>query len=263
MCAESRTLQYALLGSLLLHALMLFSVPALNERWHARSAPAPIVARLVEPAPAAPPAPVPAPLPAQAPPEIKPQPQAKPQPEPEPRPREKLQPKAQAPATPRPRVASPAPVRPRARIEAAPPPLAAPSLPPAPAPAVPSQPGASSLAKAAPQLAPPAPSAADLLRAYRERIHDEAARYKRYPRAALDNGWHGRVLVRMVVGRDGMIASLTVADTSGHAILDRQAMDMMRKAKGAVPIPPAWRGRQFTVELPVIYNLNEQTEEAR
>ena len=85
-----------------------------------------------------------------------------------------------------------------------------------------------------------------------------ARRYKRYPRVALDNNWEGRVVVHMVVGANGMIASLRVTTSSGHDVLDRQALDMIRKAKPLVPIPPAMRGREFSVEIPVIYNLKDQ-----
>jgi protein TonB len=85
-----------------------------------------------------------------------------------------------------------------------------------------------------------------------------ARRYKRYPRVALDNNWEGRVVVRMLIGANGMIASLQVTASSGHDVLDEQALDMIRKAKPLVPIPPAMRGREFPVEIPVHYNLKDQ-----
>ena len=95
---------------------------------------------------------------------------------------------------------------------------------------------------------------ADSLQAYRTELIEVAKKYKRYPRAAMDNNWEGRAVVRMTIGANGMIASITVT-SSGHEILDRQAQDMVQKAKGRVAIPAGLRGRGFTIEVPVIYNL--------
>ncbi len=85
-----------------------------------------------------------------------------------------------------------------------------------------------------------------------------ARKYKRYPRAALDNNWEGRAIVRMVIGANGMIASLTVVSSAGHEILDKQALDMLQKAKPRVQIPAGLRGKEFAIEIPVIYNLKDQ-----
>jgi len=92
---------------------------------------------------------------------------------------------------------------------------------------------------------------------YRFAIIAAAKRYKRYPRVAMDNNWEGTAVVRMVIGADGMIASLSVKTASGHEILDQQALDMIRKAKPLTPIPSALRGKSFSVEVPVIFNLKE------
>jgi len=51
---------------------------------------------------------------------------------------------------------------------------------------------------------------------------------------------------------------MTVSQSSGHALLDRQAIDMFRKAKPLVPIPAALRGREFRVTLKAIYSLRDR-----
>jgi protein TonB len=111
-----------------------------------------------------------------------------------------------------------------------------------------------------PQPSVPAQSAPDTgsLDDYRLELMQVARKYKRYPRAAMDNNWEGRVVVRMVVGANGMIASIGIANSTGHEVLDKQALDMIQKAKGGVLIPPALRGKEFTLEIPVIYNLKDQ-----
>jgi protein TonB len=86
---------------------------------------------------------------------------------------------------------------------------------------------------------------------------DAARRFKRYPRIALDNNWQGRVEVRLTVAPDGALAALDVKTSAGHEVLDRQALDMIRRAKSLTPVPSALRGREVTVDVPVIFSLNE------
>ena len=84
-----------------------------------------------------------------------------------------------------------------------------------------------------------------------------ATRYKRYPRIAQDNNWEGRVELRITIGEDGAIASLILKKGSGRVVLDDEAQAMMRVAKSKVSIPPALRGRAFTLEIPVDFLLRE------
>jgi protein TonB len=85
-----------------------------------------------------------------------------------------------------------------------------------------------------------------------------ARRFKRYPRVALDNNWEGRSVVRLAIGADGRIASIGVSTSAGHGVLDRQAVDMIRRAKEAVQIPSPLLGTPFVIEIPVIYDLEDQ-----
>lgn len=250
--AGNRALHYALLASLLLHAALLF-VSLEKQASRESPFPEPIVARLAPPAapeassveprtePPTPRAPEP-PRPKLEPPKpvarpaIKPAPIAKPRPIPVPQPKPAPAPRAAEPERP-----------------------ASPSIADAP----PAAPVAPSVPSAAPGDArPTAPAApahdAGAVDKYRSDLIATARRYKRYPRVALDNNWEGRVVVQMVIGANGMIASLRVTASSGQDVLDKQALDMIRKAKPLVPIPAAMRGREFAVEIPVIYSLKDQ-----
>jgi protein TonB len=95
------------------------------------------------------------------------------------------------------------------------------------------------------------------LDSYRLDLLRMARQYKRYPRVAMDNNWEGRVVIRMVIGANGMISALTIVTSAGHEILDKQAIDMLQKAKPRVQIPAALRGKEFALEIPVIYSLKE------
>jgi protein TonB len=96
---------------------------------------------------------------------------------------------------------------------------------------------------------------AGLLEKYRLALIDAAKRYKRYPIRAVEKGWKGRVEIRLVVGSDGTIKSTLIRRSSTYQILDDQALDMVKKSTRAEPIPSALRGREFTLDIPVIFEL--------
>ncbi|MGH8765088.1 MAG: energy transducer TonB, partial [Burkholderiales bacterium] len=75
---------------------------------------------------------------------------------------------------------------------------------------------------------------------------------------AQDNNWTGTSSVRMVIGADGAIESLTVRTSSGYAILDQEAMAMLRTAKSKAAIPPALRGKSISLDVPVIFNMKDE-----
>ena len=231
----NRALAYAVLASILIHALVLATLPPLRA-WRAPEPPAPLIARLLEVAPPAPPAP----------------PRAEPLTEPPPRPR------------PRPPKPQPTPI---VRSQPAHLPEPVPAPPPAPPAAVPAKPAptppAPVVTRIDPRLleSPPAPQApppeAFALGRYRDAVIGAAARFKRYPRVAIDNNWQGEVTVRLSIDAEGHIAGLEVARGSGYEVLDRQALEMFRNAKPFVPIPPELRGKSFELELRAVYNLSE------
>jgi protein TonB len=96
---------------------------------------------------------------------------------------------------------------------------------------------------------------AGLLERYRLALIDTAKRYKRYPSRAMEKGWQGRVEIRLVVGSDGTIRNTVIKRSSSYQILDDQALDMVKKSARAEPIPSALRGREFTLDIPVIFEL--------
>jgi protein TonB len=178
---------------------------------------------------------------------------------------EPLRPKSETqPETPRPVISTPRPAPAAPRAAEVP---AAPVLPSEPSTAAPAggASGASAprLGEAQAAAAPPGAGAtragrdADTgtLDQYRLALIGIARRYKRYPAQALDKGWQGRVEIRLVVGANGMIQSSLVKASSGYEILDNQALDMVKRAKPLTPIPAALRGREFTVDIPVIFDL--------
>lgn len=218
-----RSLALALLASLALHLLVLYALPVLKESIRAPARP--LAARLAKPAP-------------------------------EPA---RVEPQQQRPLQPSP-PSRPAPVAKAAPRTAVPAPVAVapvPSIEPAqqvgdPAPVLPAAPPAPALAPAS-----SGPDPGSVAR-FRLELMEIARRYKRYPRAAQDNNWEGRVELRIAFAENGSIASLTVKKGAGRAVLDDAAQAMIRSAQAQAVIPPALRGKAFTLEIAVDYFLKEE-----
>jgi periplasmic protein TonB len=141
---------------------------------------------------------------------------------------------------------------------AAPTPTPVPPAPPKQAMLEPSPVAEPVLAPGTPTLAPrPGADAleAGSLAQYRIALIGAAKRLKHYPAPAIDRGVEGRVDVRLVIGADGAPAAVVVARSSGHEVLDRQAVETMRRATADTPIPPALRNREIVVEIPLLYEL--------
>jgi periplasmic protein TonB len=245
--ATSAPLAPALAASIALHAALLAGLP---EVWTLSdpSAPPPLTAWLapgVQPAPIAEPASAEASTPA-----IKPAPQPRRAGVAKPPPTVREVASAVERNVPAPVAAPIVQATPEERVSvAASAPAAAPKSGPAPARAE------TSVALAAP--AGEAPPDLGSLAQYRLALIGAASRHKPYPPRAIDRGWQGRVVLRLVISADGELARALVQRSSGHDVLDRQALEMFRKAHAATPIPPALRNREFPLEVAVAYELKD------
>ena len=251
--AGERALFWGLLASIALHALVLLGLPQRDAQAPPAKAPLVLTARLapVTAAPSATPSP---PRP--------PPPPARPAPAPPPllsKPALTPTPPALAPSPPVPTRQKAAPAE---ALETESPEAAA-AVPAAPASSA--RPAGTSQPRPAPQAPVGATTGATArsgdeadkgtLERYRLALIMATRRYKRYPAKAMENGWQGRVVVRMVIGANGMLVSTSVKTSSGYEILDNQALDMLKKGKTTVPIPASLRGREFAIDVPVIFNL--------
>ena len=94
------------------------------------------------------------------------------------------------------------------------------------------------------------------VRDYRAQLLGAAGRFKRYPQEARENNWTGDVVVGVAV-RAGGAAQVGLRRSSGHAVLDEQALDMFRQAAREVPVPETLRGREFSLEVRAVYGLED------
>lgn len=93
--------------------------------------------------------------------------------------------------------------------------------------------------------------------AFAETFVNRVVRDQGYPAEALARGLEGTVRVTVVIGPDGRVKSASIAVSSGHPLLDAEAVRKVRDAEG-LPVPPALlRGREFSLVLPIAFRLGE------
>jgi periplasmic protein TonB len=85
--------------------------------------------------------------------------------------------------------------------------------------------------------------------AYNALVFGHLQRFKRYPLAA--HGASGVVTVRFVINRAGEVIESAVTKSSGNGVLDREALEILRRASPFPAFPPPKPGEQDTYIAPV------------
>jgi protein TonB len=78
---------------------------------------------------------------------------------------------------------------------------------------------------------------------------------KRYPLQARTRHWEGKVILEAVIRDDGTIVKLRIDESSGHAILDQDALNVVKKASPLALKHPLGQP-QITILVPISYNLD-------
>ncbi|MGP0593400.1 TonB family protein [Nitrospira sp. T9] len=86
-------------------------------------------------------------------------------------------------------------------------------------------------------------------------IWHQIEKYKSYPREARQNEWEGKVVLEAVIRQDGTILHLRVAETSGHEILDKDALSLLWKLS-PLTLNHALGHPQITILVPLTYKLD-------
>jgi len=78
--------------------------------------------------------------------------------------------------------------------------------------------------------------------------------FKRYPQVAKNNRWQGDVILQAVISDHGDVGSITVARSSGYAMLDQDAVSLLERASPVALQHPLGQ-RQVVVQIPIGYRL--------
>jgi protein TonB len=89
--------------------------------------------------------------------------------------------------------------------------------------------------------------------AWRQRVLAHLARYRVYPEQARERGIRGRTGVAFTLTGNGAVTAVSIASSSGAAILDQATLAMVRRAQ---PFPPNPAGGSASFTAGINYSLN-------
>ncbi len=87
-----------------------------------------------------------------------------------------------------------------------------------------------------------------------EALSDRVGQFKKYPFIARTNRWEGLVVLRATINHEGKLVDVAVIQSSGHALLDQDAMEVMRKSCPLHLEHPLGRP-QVEIQVPISYKL--------
>ena len=91
---------------------------------------------------------------------------------------------------------------------------------------------------------------------YSNLLANAISKYKQYPKLAQVRGWQGIVIVEIEMSPTGAVLSMIIKKSSGYEVLDAEAMQMIQRAMPLPQPPESLKSKNFTVLVPVSFQLN-------
>ncbi len=88
------------------------------------------------------------------------------------------------------------------------------------------------------------------------RILSRIEKAKNYPLVAKRRGMQGEVVCRFVITKDGVLKDAVVISSSPHSILDRAALDAIKKAVPYPAFPEFYKEESLTSSVTIRFELN-------
>ncbi len=82
-------------------------------------------------------------------------------------------------------------------------------------------------------------------------------RHMRYPREAWLAGIQGTTVLRFSIDRDGKVIASSLEQSSGHNVLDREAVQMVRRADPFPAIPYEIVGNELELRVPIVFFIKD------
>ena len=89
-------------------------------------------------------------------------------------------------------------------------------------------------------------------------IKKRLASYWGYPREAKEQLMEGRSHVLFSLSREGMLTGITVTGSSGHEILDREAVDAIKRSAPFPPFPDSITAGRLNINVTFDYRLTTE-----
>lgn len=90
---------------------------------------------------------------------------------------------------------------------------------------------------------------------YLEELRRWLARYKHYPKEAIDKNEEGKVVVGFTLARDGTVVAAWIVKSSGVPILDQAALAMLHNSSPVPPVPARYKGSELKLAMPIDYSI--------
>jgi protein TonB len=87
------------------------------------------------------------------------------------------------------------------------------------------------------------------------RLQAHLARFKGYPPEAQMRHQEGTSMLRFTMTRDGRVLSFGLANSSGHDLLDQEALSLMERAQPLPPLPPEVSQGTIQLVVPLRFQL--------
>ncbi|MBA7471335.1 hypothetical protein ES707_06641 [subsurface metagenome] len=97
------------------------------------------------------------------------------------------------------------------------------------------------------------------LREYAQKIRKLINANKKYPSVARQHGWKGRIKVRSTINSSGRAIKTEVSSPCSYEVLNRAAEKLIKDTSPFPPFPSSWQKNSLTVELQIVYQLEEST----
>jgi protein TonB len=91
--------------------------------------------------------------------------------------------------------------------------------------------------------------------AYQAKLAAHLRRFRTYPPEAQRQRISGTAVIRFTVNSAGAVTAASLAGSSGHSLLDNEAVAMVRRASPFPPIPEDLGTRSVTISAPIRFGL--------
>jgi protein TonB len=113
-----------------------------------------------------------------------------------------------------------------------------------------------------PPQPPGVPSDSNAKRSWQSDLQQHLGKYQRYPEDARRRNIVGSTRLRFEVDAEGKVVSVSIAQTSGNASLDRATLEMIRRAQ-PLPKPPGEILKNGSVEVTAPFNYTLKDAKSR
>jgi len=99
------------------------------------------------------------------------------------------------------------------------------------------------------------PSLSDIMQRFAQTVRRKIESSKRYPLAARKSMTEGRVGIRMTVMEDGRLETVEIIESSGYAILDKAALESVRRSAPFPPLPREAERKRVQMSIYLVFKM--------